>query len=179
MQGHTAAIGCAATLAALSSLWTDASAQKLVLNIAVSPNKEACLACHALPTRLRDDNDESKSFSIPVDASQIDDMRPEFGESFQFPFVKTPNIDELATEGIAFQRAYCQAATCGVSRSSLLSGRRVDTTGVYANGGCIFKSGGKNWTSLPHYFRNNGFQTWGGGKVRQRHCLELVTRQRE
>lgn len=94
-------------------------------------------------------------------------MRPEFGDSFAFPFVKTRHIDALAGDGIAFQRAYCQAATCGVSRSSLLSGRRVDTTGVYSNTGCIFKTGGANWTSLPHYFRLHGFETWGGGKVSQ------------
>jgi len=91
-------------------------------------------------------------------------MRPSFGKSFKFPLVKTPRIDELAASGVAFQRAYCQAATCGVSRSSLLTGRRVDTTGVYDNGQCFYKTGG-NWTSFPHYMKNNGYVTWGGGKV--------------
>ena len=93
----------------------------------------------------------------------VDDLRPHFGKVYDTPQVLTPNMDKLATRGVAFKRTYCQAATCGVSRSSLLTGRRPDTTHVLSNGGC-FRSAG-NWTSLPHYFRQNGYVTAGGGKI--------------
>ena len=93
----------------------------------------------------------------------VDDLRPEFGKSYGTPEVKTPSMDALAERGVTFTRTYCQAATCGVSRSSLLTGRRPDTTRVLSNEGCFRKAG--NWTSLPHYFKQNGYITAGGGKI--------------
>ena len=35
---------------------------------------------------------------------------------------QTPNIDQLASEGTLFTRAYCQATTCGPSRASFMFG---------------------------------------------------------
>lgn len=93
----------------------------------------------------------------------VDDLRPHFGQAYDTPQVMTPNMDKLASRGVTFKKTYCQAATCGVSRSSLLTGRRPDTTHVLSNEGCFRKAG--NWTSLPHYFKNNGYVTAGGGKI--------------
>ena len=93
----------------------------------------------------------------------VDDLRPHFGQSYDTPQVLTPNMDKLAQRGVTFKRTYCQAATCGVSRSSLLTGRRPDTTHVLSNGGCFRNAG--NWTSLPHFFKKNGYTTAGGGKI--------------
>jgi len=64
----------------------------------------------------------------------IDDLAPIFGQTYGPSWISTPFIDELAEKGVVFDRAFCQAATCGVSRSSFLTGRRVDTTHVYSNG---------------------------------------------
>ena len=38
------------------------------------------------------------------------------------PRVKTPNLDNLASEGVLFNKHYCQAVPCGPSRASLLTG---------------------------------------------------------
>ncbi|XP_065191219.1 iduronate 2-sulfatase-like isoform X2 [Sycon ciliatum] len=105
------------------------------------------------------------SFSSPKNVLMIavDDLRPHFGQSYDTPQVLTPNMDKLAQRGVTFKRTYCQAATCGVSRSSLLTGRRPDTTHVLSNGGCFRNAG--NWTSLPHFFKKNGYTTAGGGKI--------------
>jgi iduronate 2-sulfatase len=64
----------------------------------------------------------------------MDDLRP-IGQAFGEPEALMPNLDALAGNSTIFTQAYAQAATCGVSRSSLLTSRRPDTTEVLSNGG--------------------------------------------
>src|SRR5215212_9347936 len=47
------------------------------------------------------------------------------------PLVKTPNIDRLAGRGTLFLNAHCQAPLCNPSRTSVLTGLRPSTTGIY------------------------------------------------
>lgn len=49
-------------------------------------------------------------------------------------FVKTPNIDKLAQNGVLFENAYCQSTICSPSRTSFLTGRYPRTTGCTKNG---------------------------------------------
>ena len=74
----------------------------------------------------------SKSSEQPMNVLfiTIDDLRPTLG-CYDAPLIKSPNIDAIASEGIIFERAYCQAAICAPSRPSFLSGLRPDSTGVY------------------------------------------------
>ena len=44
--------------------------------------------------------------------------------------IRTPSIDELAAEGVMFNRAYCNAPICSASRQSLLTGKYPHATGV-------------------------------------------------
>src|SRR5438309_1251806 len=60
----------------------------------------------------------------------VDDLRPALGCAGD-PHAKSPRIDGLAAKGTVFTRAYCQQAVCSPSRSSLLTGRRPDSTRVY------------------------------------------------
>ena len=41
------------------------------------------------------------------------------------PVVKTPAFDRVAREGIRFTRAFCDAPTCGPSRSAILTGQHI------------------------------------------------------
>jgi arylsulfatase A-like enzyme len=56
------------------------------------------------------------------------------------PYVKTPNIDALATEGVLFENAYAQNPVCSPSRSSFLTGRYPHNTGCRQNGQPIHSS---------------------------------------
>jgi arylsulfatase A-like enzyme len=49
-------------------------------------------------------------------------------------FVRTPNLDRLAADGVLFEQAYCQSPVCMPSRASFLTGRYPRTTKVRQNG---------------------------------------------
>ena len=61
-----------------------------------------------------------------------DDLRAELA-TYGSP-AHTPNLDRLAKRALQFDRAYCQQAVCNPSRSSMLTGRRPDTLGLWNNG---------------------------------------------
>ncbi|NHZ87196.1 MAG: sulfatase-like hydrolase/transferase, partial [Planctomycetia bacterium] len=49
-------------------------------------------------------------------------------------FVRTPNIDRLAGQGVLFERSYSQSPVCTPSRASFLTGRYPRTTLCRENG---------------------------------------------
>lgn len=51
--------------------------------------------------------------------------------------IRTPNIDRLASQGVAFTHSFCQNPVCTPSRSSFLTGRYPHITGARTNGMCI------------------------------------------
>lgn len=46
-------------------------------------------------------------------------------------YYETPNIDQLANDGMVFSRAYAAASNCAPSRAALFSGQYAPRTGVY------------------------------------------------
>jgi len=93
----------------------------------------------------------------------IDDLRPELG-CYGAPFARSPHIDRLAADGIAFTRAYCQQAVCSPSRTSLLTGRRPDTTRVY-DLRTHFRRHLPDIDTLPQHFEQQGYHAQSFGKI--------------
>lgn len=104
----------------------------------------------------------------------IDDLNDWLGCMDGHPNAKTPHMDKLASQGVLFTNAHCQAPLCGPSRASLMTGLRPSTTGIY---GMIsdnkIKSDNKatgDIQYLPEYFKNNGYHTMGIGKLFHNHA---------
>ncbi len=93
----------------------------------------------------------------------IDDLRPELG-AYGSPIAITPNIDKLASQGLLFNRAYCQQAICSPSRASLMTGARPESINIIENF-TYFRDENPDIITLPQHFRANGYETVHAGKI--------------
>ena len=93
----------------------------------------------------------------------VDDMNIDLG-CYGHPLVKSPNIDRLASQGIAFSNAYCQFPLSSPSRSSLLTGLRPDRTRVF-DLTYHFRQDLPEVITLPQMFINNGYFVARVGKM--------------
>jgi choline-sulfatase len=96
----------------------------------------------------------------------IDDQNDWIGCLRGHPQVKTPHIDALAARGTLFTNAHCQAPLCNPSRTSLLTGLRPSTTGIYGLSPWFRTLDRfKDHVTLPRHFAANGYRTLSGGKI--------------
>jgi len=92
----------------------------------------------------------------------MDDLRTElncYGKSA----MKTPSIDKLASEGMVFNRAYCQQAICMASRASIMSGIRPENQKIYNTSS--LKDLAPDVLTMNKHFSKNGYSTDAIGKV--------------
>ncbi|WP_229720463.1 sulfatase family protein [Winogradskyella helgolandensis] len=78
--------------------------------------------------------------------------------------IPTPNLDQLAREGLLMTDAHSSSGVCTPSRYALLSGRyhwRDFNDIVHAMGESVFK---ENQVTLPRILKNNGYHTAAIGK---------------
>ena len=102
----------------------------------------------------------------------VDDLNDWVGVFGGHPQAKTPNMDKLAKSvgGIIFERAYCPSTVCCPSRSSLLSGIRPSTSGIYGNGNNMKLSPViKDVDTISQHFSKNGYHSLSAGKIFHKH----------
>ena len=94
-----------------------------------------------------------------------DDLRPEL-PFYNHSWVIAPNLQRLARTSLVFDRAYAHFAICNPSRNSFMTGRTPDTTKVWEFADSFREEGvGKDWVSLPQFFKQFGYLTLGSGKI--------------
>jgi choline-sulfatase len=96
----------------------------------------------------------------------IDDQNDWIGCLHGHPQAKTPHIDSLANQGTIFLNAHCQSPLCNPSRTSVMTGLRPSSTGVYGlSPGLRAVDDLRLTTTLPQHFRRHGYQTLMAGKI--------------
>lgn len=100
----------------------------------------------------------------------IDDLRPELN-CFGASYIKSPNIDQLASRGIAFTQHFVNSPSCGPSRYTLLTGqygyqyRKQGNNALFARAEKQNRNSNNIPPSMPEFFKNNGYTTVSVGKI--------------
>ena len=96
----------------------------------------------------------------------IDDQNDWFGCLGGHPQVKTPHIDRLAERGTLFANAHCQSPLCNPCRTSLMTGLRPSTTGIYGLAPWFRDvEPFRDVVTLPQYLAKYGYRTYSTGKI--------------
>ena len=96
-----------------------------------------------------------------------------YGDPNAKQFDLTPNFDRLADMSLQFNNSYCQAAICGPSRASLLTGLRPNTIGITTQEPMTYSTGShplfhemiRKYPTMLNYFREHGYYTARAGKI--------------
>jgi arylsulfatase A-like enzyme len=92
----------------------------------------------------------------------IDDLRYNAPAYAGHPFVKTPNIDRIAKEGVIFDNAFVTTPLCSPSRASYLTGRYVRSHGVLDN--TDHNALSHQLITWPRLLHDAGYETGYAGK---------------
>jgi N-acetylglucosamine-6-sulfatase len=126
----------------------------------------ACLASALLVSCSNEDNPlqlEPLANANPKNVIYIltDDHRFDFmGFTGKVPWLETPNLDRLASEGAYFPNTYVTTSLCSPSRASIL-------TGLYSHTHTVIDNAAPdpgNLTFFPEYLQEAGYQTSYFGK---------------
>ena len=78
------------------------------------------------------------------------------------PHIRTPNLDRLAAEGVAFTHAFCQSPICTPSRASFLTGRYPGNVRACMNGNEEWGDGAQ---LVTHLLADKGYDCGLSGKL--------------
>ncbi|QCX02297.1 sulfatase [Aggregatimonas sangjinii] len=96
----------------------------------------------------------------------VDDLRPEL-KSFGASYISSSNIDQLAQNGVSFQKHFVNAPSCGPSRYTLLTGKYgpAGNNALFLRANELAKGTEKIDPSMPEWFKAYGYTTVSVGKV--------------
>jgi arylsulfatase A-like enzyme len=94
----------------------------------------------------------------------IDDLNDWVGCLAGHPQARTPNLDRLASSGILFTNAHCDAPACNPSRTAVFTGISPHRSGLYRNGQKM-REALPDAELLPKTFSKAGYWSGGSGKM--------------
>ena len=77
------------------------------------------------------------------------------------PYVRTPNLDRLAENGVKFDNCYCAAPGCVPSRGAFITGKLPNDNGSHSNA-CYVSS---NQPTVAHSLTIAGYETVLSGRM--------------
>ena len=90
-----------------------------------------------------------------------DDHRYDFmGFTQKLPFLQTPNMDRMASQGVHMKNAFVTTSLCSPSRASILTGQYAHRHGVVDNQSLV----PEGTIFFPEYLQQHGYQTGFIGK---------------
>jgi arylsulfatase A-like enzyme len=92
-----------------------------------------------------------------------DDLNCYLG-SYGHYLAQTPNIDQIASQGLLFENAYCNFPLCGPSRASMMTGLYPDQNNVKGNA-ILIRDRVPDVTTLTQVFMQNGYTATRIGKI--------------
>lgn len=96
----------------------------------------------------------------------IDDQNDWVGHLGGHPLAKTPHLDRLAARGTTFLNAHTNSPLCNPSRTSLMTGLRPTSTGIYGLSPWFRNLPEfRDRVTLPQHFANHGYRTAACGKI--------------
>ena len=110
-------------------------------------------------------NDKKPNFLFILVDDQPHDA---VGFSERYPFLKTPNIDKLASEGVNVKNFFVTQSICSPSRASFLTGTYPHIHGVNQNNKYV----DPDWETYAPYsvhLQKNGYETAHIGKIHMAH----------
>lgn len=90
----------------------------------------------------------------------VDDVSVEDLGCYGHPTIQTPNLDQLANNGLRFENAYLTISSCSPSRCSIISGRYPHNTGASE----LHTSLPSDQFMFPKALRDSGYYTVLSGK---------------
>lgn len=137
----------------------------MILNLRIMTAMTFAFACcSSVDAQQSDSGATAKRPNVLMIA--IDDLNDWIEPLGGHPQVKTPAMKRLAQRGMTFTNAHCQAPLCNPSRTSLMTGRRPTTTGVYGLSPWIRRVPElADLVTMPQHFSAHGYKTLIGGKI--------------
>jgi len=109
----------------------------------------------------------------------LDTLRPDHLGCYGYHRNTSPNIDEIAEEGIRFENYYCSDAPCLPSRTAMMTGQFAIHNGVVNHAGEAAELRGEGFNrdfrsrlskeSLPGFLRESGLNTVSFSPFAERH----------
>jgi len=121
------------------------------------------LSCHLSVSLAAAQGSEPTTAGPNVLLITSEDNGPELG-CYGDPYVKTPNLDRLATEGVRFERAFVATASCSESRGSILTGLYPHQNGQIGLATHRYRMFGQT-PNLASLLKEHGYRTGLIGKL--------------